>query len=59
MSCVNIEDVDELTNIVMDIVRNYFKINPDSDADDELYGKIHNEIRCYFVDPEILERMFE
>lgn len=40
-----IEDVDELTNEVMGIIRDKFNIDTDSDQDDELYGQIHNIIK--------------
>lgn len=40
-----IEKVDEITNVVMDIVREHFGLNSDSDEDDELYTLMHNAIR--------------
>lgn len=42
---IDIETVDDITNEVMDIIRDRFKINPDSDIDDEIYTEIHNAIR--------------
>jgi len=39
------EFIDELTNVVMDIIRRRFNINPDSDEDDNLYGEIHEAIK--------------
>lgn len=59
MADVNLEDVDELTNLIMDVIRLRLKIDEDSDLDDTLYGRIHNEIRCYFIDPEIIEAQGE
>ena len=41
----DIELIDELTNVVMGIVRAEFKVNPDSDYDDELYGTFHTALR--------------
>lgn len=37
------ELIDELTNVVMDIIRRRFNIN--DDLDDELYGEIHEAIK--------------
>jgi len=39
------EFIDELTNVVMDIIRRRFNINPDSDEDDDLYSEIHEAIK--------------
>jgi len=44
----DIELIDELTNVVMDIIRRKFNINPDSDEDDELYGEIHDAIKSIY-----------
>jgi len=44
---VTISDVDELTNVTMDVVRKKFNINSDSNEDDKLYTGIHNAIKDY------------
>ena len=41
----DLETVDEVTNVVMDIIRDKIKINADSDEDDNLYGLIHTAVR--------------
>lgn len=40
-----VEKIDELTNEIMDKVRSVIKLNPDSDADDKLYGSIHSLLK--------------
>ena len=37
--------IDELTNDIMDIIREEFGLDSDTDQDDFLYSKIHNRIR--------------
>jgi hypothetical protein len=39
----------------MDTIRLHFDLSDDTDQDDELYTRIHKEIKNYFVDPEILD----
>ncbi len=39
-----IEMIDELTNCVMDIMRDEFKLNHDTDKDDRIYTDVHNAI---------------
>ena len=41
----NINDVDDLTNDIMDYLREKFNINYDSDEDDLIYGVIHNTVK--------------
>lgn len=41
---VRVEKVDDITNEIMDIVRENFNLNPDSDKDDEIYTLIWNII---------------
>ena len=45
MPKINTEKIDDLTNEIMDIVREEFKLNPDSDKDDKVYTKIWNTIK--------------
>lgn len=40
----NIEKIDETTNEIMDMIRLEFKLNEDSDKDDDVYGFIHTKI---------------
>lgn len=42
---VTLQQIDELTNVVMDIVRDEFDLDSNSDRDDALYTKVHNAIR--------------
>jgi hypothetical protein len=42
---LQLEFIDELTNTVMDIIREQFGIRCDSDEDDELYGRIHEALK--------------
>ena len=39
-----LEIIDEATNEIMDMIRDVFKQNEDSDKDDEMYGFIHTKI---------------
>ena len=39
------ETTDEITNTVMDIVREFFSLDINSDDDDLLYTKIHKAVR--------------
>ena len=41
----SVEDVDELTNRIMDEVRDKTGLDPDTDEDDEIYGLIHSSIK--------------
>lgn len=41
----DIEDIDKTTNEIMDMIREEFKLNEDSDKDDEIYGFIHNKLK--------------
>jgi len=50
----DIELIDELTNVVMDIIRRKFNIDPDSDEDDELYGEIHDAIESIYREGLVL-----
>jgi len=40
-----LEIIDEATNEIMDMIRDVFKQNEDSDKDDEMYGFIHTKIK--------------
>lgn len=40
-----LETIDNQTNAVMDIIRDEFRINPDTNKDDILYSKIHNVLK--------------
>jgi len=40
-----LEIIDETTNEIMDMIREEFKLNEDSDKDDEVYGFIHTKIK--------------
>lgn len=39
-----VENVDELTNEAMAILREEYKIDPDSDVDDKLYGVVREHL---------------
>jgi len=41
MANENIEKIDNITNAVMDYLREQYQIDPDSEWDDTLYTKIH------------------
>lgn len=43
---MNIDQTDELTNKIMDIIRDAFHINPDSNKDDVVYTRIWNLLRA-------------
>jgi hypothetical protein len=43
-----LEKVDDITNEIMDALREEFAINEDSDQDDEVYGYIHNKIKHFY-----------
>lgn len=40
-----LEQIDETTNEIMDMIREEFKLNSDGDKDDEVYGFIHTRIK--------------
>lgn len=45
------EEIDDLTNGLMDLIREKTGLNSDSDADDEIYSAIHNTLKvAYGVD---------
>ena len=45
-----LEKIDEITNEIMDALRDKFSINSDSDEDDNLYGFIHSQIKEGYAD---------
>ncbi len=44
MDKIKVTVVDDITNSVMDTVREQFGVKEDSDMDDALYGKFHSDI---------------
>jgi hypothetical protein len=44
-----IEDVDILTNRIMDEIRDTLEIDCDTDLDDDLYGKVHEIVKDYLI----------
>ena len=44
------ENIDELTNEIMDIVRQKYGIDSDSDEDDGLYSEVHNVVSGWIIE---------
>ncbi len=44
-----IEDVDILTNQIMDEIRDVLEIDCDTDLDDDLYGKVYEIVKDYLI----------
>ena len=43
-----VTDADDVTNLIMDRLRDYLKMDADSDKDDEIYTIVHSTLTKFF-----------